>query len=348
MSLTVLSVAFPFAALGPRAVGGAEHVLGWIDAALVARGHRSIVVARADSKVRGILLGTPAADGFVSDDQKRAVWQRHRDAVMRAMAEFEPDVVHMHGVDFHAYLPPEGDTPVLVTLHLPPSWYPREVFTMRRADLSLHCVSRSQHAQCPASPHLMPPIANGVPVRPARPRVGRGDFVLGLGRVCAEKNWHAALDAARLARVPMVLAGQVFGYPAHLDYFETQVRPRLDADRRFVGALGPRTKHRLLCRARCVVVPSLAPETSSLVAMEALACGTPVVAYPSGALPEIVEDGVTGFLVRTPKQMADAIARCDSIDPARCHAAARERFRIERTVGRYVDVYRQLAANPVT
>ena len=78
--------------------------------------------------------------------------------------------------------------------------------------------------------------------------------------------------------------------------------------------------------------------------MEALACGTPVVAYPSGALPDIVEHGITGFLVRTPQEMADAIVGCDSIDPQRCHAVARERFRIERTVEQYLDIYRKLAA----
>jgi glycosyltransferase involved in cell wall biosynthesis len=347
MNLTVVSVAFPFARVGPAAAGGAEQVLGHLDAGLVAAGHRSIVVAAAGSQVRGELVATDLPAGPLDDDQRRRVWRLHRDNLTRAMRESDADVVHMHGIDFIHYLPPPAAVPILVTLHLPPSWYPARVFDLQRSDVHLHCVSRSEQAQCPRGARLLAPIANGVPVRSHLPRVQRGDFALALGRICAEKNWHAALDAGRLAGVPVILAGQVFPYPAHADYFETQVRRRLDPLRRFIGPVGPHVKHRLLSRARCVLVPSLAPETSSLIAMEALACGTPVVAYRSGALPEIVDDGVTGFLVRSPQEMADAIRRCDLLSRARCHAVARERFGLFRMRQQYFDVYHQLAAHAV-
>lgn len=347
MGLTILSVAFPFAPVGAGAVGGAEQVLGRLDAALVRSGHRSLVVAGAGSRTHGRLLATDLPPGPLDETQRHAVWRAHRDNLLRGLREFEPDVVHMHGLDFAEYLPPRGDVPVLVTLHLPPGWYPPRIFELPRDDVHLHCVSCSQHAQCPPGARLLAPIANGVPVRARPPRVKRHDFALALGRICAEKNWHAALDAGRLARTPMLLAGHVFPYEAHRAYFDTQIRPRLDGQRRFIGPVGPRAKHRLLARARCLLLPSLAPETSSLAAMEALACGTPVVAYPSGALPEIVQDGVTGFIVRTPQEMADAIHRCARLDRRRCHAIARERFDASRMLGRYFDVYRQLAAHAV-
>ena len=121
------------------------------------------------------------------------------------------------------------------------------------------------------------------------------------------------------------------------------VLPLLDGKRRFIGRAGPARKRRLLAAARCLLLPTLAPETSSLVAMEALASGTPVVAYPSGALPDIVEDGVTGFLVRDPAEMGEAIAACDTLDPERCRAVARERFGLERMVGQYLETYGRLA-----
>lgn len=347
MDLTVLSVAFPFAPVGPRAVGGAEQVLGRLDAALVRSGHRSIVVARAGSHTQGRLLATSVPAGPLHDGQRHDVWRAHGDNIRQALREFEPDVVHMHGLDFAGYLPPRGDVPILVTLHLPPGWYPPRIFELRRDDVYLHCVSRSQQAQCPPGARLLAPIANGVPVRARPPRVKRHEFALALGRICAEKNWQAALDAGRLAHMPVLLAGEVFPYEAHRAYFDSHIRPRLDDLRCFIGPVGPRAKHRLLARARCLLVPSVAPETSSLAAMEALACGTPVVAYPSGALPEIVQDGVTGFLVRTPQEMADAIHRCARIDRERCHAIARERFDASRMLQRYFDVYRQLAARAV-
>lgn len=345
--LTVLLVAFPFARVAPDAAGGAEQVLGRLDAALVRAGHRSIVVASADSSVRGALVATPVPAGRLDDEARCRVKSMHQANVAQALREFDVDVVHMHGLDFLECLPPPGDVPILVTLHLPPSWYPARAFTLERDDVRLHGVSASQHAQCPPCARLIAPIANGVPVRERPPRARRREFALALGRICAEKNWHAALDAGRLARVPVLLAGRVFPYDSHRDYFDTQIAPRLDAGRRFIGPVGPLAKHRLLARARCLLVPSLAPETSSLVAMEALACGTPVVTYPSGALAEIVEDGVTGFLVRSPGEMAEAIGRCERISSARCHAAARRRFDARRMLAQYFDVYYRLAARAV-
>jgi glycosyltransferase involved in cell wall biosynthesis len=98
--------------------------------------------------------------------------------------------------------------------------------------------------------------------------------------------------------------------------------------------------------ARCVLVPSTVPETSSLVAREALACGTPAVAFPNGALPETIEHGTTGFLVRDVDEMAEAIPACDAIDPETCRRAARERFSLRAMTDRYLDLYGRLARSP--
>lgn len=344
MSLTVLSVAYPFAPVSPDAVGGAEQVLSQLDAALVAAGHRSVVVASEASRVRGELVATPATDAPIDDAQRQLAWGAHRRRIAQVLQRERVDVVHLHGVDFHAYLPPPGRVPLLATLHLPPAWYPAEVFAGYRSDLHLHCVSRSQQAACPPGAQLLPPIDNGVPVHALQSRVRKRPYALALGRICPEKNQHAALDAGRLAGLPVLLAGQVFPYEAHERYFREQVVPRLDDQRRFIGPLDFARKRRLLAGARCVLLPTVAPETSSLVAMEAIACGTPVVAFARGAIPEIVEDGVTGFLVHDARQMAEAIDACAGLDPERCRAIARDRFALERMTRRYLDAYRQLAA----
>ena len=106
------------------------------------------------------------------------------------------------------------------------------------------------------------------------------------------------------------------------DISPKQIRPRLGRDARFLGPIGFARKRRLLTAARVLLIPSLVAETSSLVAMEALACGCPVVAFPAGALPDIVEPGVTGFLVSTTEEMAEAIPLCDGIDRERCRELA--------------------------
>jgi glycosyltransferase involved in cell wall biosynthesis len=144
-------------------------------------------------------------------------------------------------------------------------------------------------------------------------------------------------------RIPLVLAGQVFAYEAHQQYFETMIRPRLAGMHRFIGPVGQLRKNDLLAGARCVLVPSLVDETSSLVAMEALACGTPVVAFRRGALVEIVEDGCTGFLVDSPAQMAQAILAAGQLSSNLCRERAERNFSAARMIREYFSLYESLA-----
>ena len=152
------------------------------------------------------------------------------------------------------------------------------------------------------------------------------------------------LDAAERAGVKLILAGNVFAYPEHQSYFDSMIRPRLGRNACFIGAVGGERKAHLLAGARCLLAPSRVPETSSLVAMEAIASGTPVIAWCSGALPEIVSHGRTGFLVNSVEQMADAISRVESIDPSACWGEAEQRFSSKRMTAEYLNLYRSILA----
>jgi glycosyltransferase involved in cell wall biosynthesis len=341
--LTILSIAYPFAPVGLDAVGGAEQVLTHVERAIADSGHRSIVVACEGSETAGTLVATPLPKGTLDDEAKKKTYDAHRQGIARAMSDWPVDVVHMHGIDFDRYLPP-GDVPTLVTMHLPLSWYPGEVFRLRRPHTYLHCVSMSQYRTCPPGAHVLPAIENGVPVGElSRYRHRRRNFAVALGRICPEKNFHVALDAGSMAGVPVYLGGEVFPYEAHQRYFEDEIRPRLSGRHRFLGPLGLTRKRRLLSAARCLISASVAPETSSLVAMEAIACGTPVVALPSGALPEIVEHGRTGFIVKDIREMADAIEATGFLDEEAIRETARRRFSVERMAARYLAVYDHLS-----
>ena len=351
--LTVLNVAYPFAPVGPDAVGGAEQVVCMLDRALVAAGHRSVVIAEDGSEVGGELLPlpvTPAAAPITLATQA-AAHDAVRQAIGAALRSRPIDLVHLHGLDFLAYLPPPGP-PVLVTLHLRHEWYPREALLPMRPDTWLHCVSTAQHWALlahlgPRAAKILPPIANGVPVEAlAASRHACRGYVLVLGRICAEKGQHAAIEAARMAGVPLLIAGQVFPYPEHTAYFEAEIRPRLGPGCRFLGPVGFARKCRLLAAARCLLLPTLVPETSSLVAMEALACGTPVIAFAACAVENIVEHGRTGFVVDDPAAMAAAIGRAGTIDRDACRRVARERFSATRSTEAYLALYRRLAAPP--
>src|SRR5260370_42118165 len=122
------------------------------------------------------------------------------------------------------------------------------------------------------------------------------------------------------------------------------VGQRLGRNASFIGAVGGERKAHLLAGARCLLAPSLVPETSSLVAMEAIASGTPVIAWCSGALQEIVNDGRTGFLVNSVEQMGDSISRVESIDPGLCRAEGERRFSSERMIAEYLNLYHSILA----
>lgn len=154
----------------------------------------------------------------------------------QALRQFPVDVVHSHALDFAV----SGDA----------------AGSGERGRGRFNCVSASQRA------------SDRLPARHAR-----RNFALCLGRICPEKGFEHALDAARLADIPLLIGGEVFPYPAHRRYFECLIQPRLGPRARFLGPVGWARKRRLLNAARCLLAPSLAAETSSLVAMEAIACG---------------------------------------------------------------------------
>ncbi len=358
----VLSVAFPYAPIGPKAVGGAEVICSQMEAALPQLDFRSVVVAHADSLPGGRLYPTHIPAGLITDASRAQVEAAHQANIDRALAENDVTLVHMHGLDFSRYRIP-AHIPVIVTLHLPPAWYPPSIWQLS-GNYHPVCVSQTQHRSCPASAqHRIAVIPNGVPLPEASTLRAEGRYALMLARICPEKNLHAGFDAARRAGMPAMLAGEVFPYEAHLHYLEEQIKPRLTVttathdprhaplpDRpsaRFLGAVAGEEKQRLLARAACLLLPSLAPETSSLVAMEALAAGIPVIGMAVGAVPEIVEHGRTGFLVQPGEDatlhLSQALRDLPLLDRGRCRAAAEERFPLSRMIEAYTRLYRQLA-----
>ena len=343
MGLTVLNVAYPLAPVGPDAVGGAEQVLAAIDRALVEAGHRSLIVAQEGSRCAGTLIALPRHDGPIDELALARAQAAARHAIEGALQREPIDVVHLHGVDFDHYAP-RADVPVLATLHLPPGWYAPAAFHL--PGVHLQCVSASQRQRCPPGAHLVRDVENGVDLDAFHPAHRRRGYAIALGRICPEKGFHFALRAARAAGMPLLLAGRVFDYEIHRRYFHDEIAPLLDGARRFVGPIGATQKRRLLGAARCVVVPSLAPETSSLVAMEALASGAPILAYAAGALSDIVEHGRTGFIARSVDELGQLMLRAGDLRPKDCRAAAERRFSARRMTAEYLGLYEELAARP--
>lgn len=343
MGLTVLSVSYPLAKVSPGTAGGAEQVLLTIDKALVQEGHRSLVIAPEGSRCSGLLIPARIPSGVLDDNAKRDARNTFKELLDRTLARYSIDVIHLHGIDFAEYLP-ESDIPLVVSLHLPLRWYAPYALRCCRRKTSFVCVSNHQSRTAPAGFQCDCVIPNGVDLDQFRPAQRTGKYLLAMGRICPEKGFHLAIEAAQNAEEDLILAGALFEYPEHRAYFETQIAPRLNKSVRFIGSVGGQRKAQLLAGAKCLLIPSQVAETSSLLAMEAMACGTPVIAWQSGALREVVNDRQTGFLVSTVKEMSDAIKCIEEIHRRRCRHEAERRFDSRMMVSKYLSLYESVAS----
>lgn len=340
--MTILSVAYPLLPVSSDSAGGAEQILFLVERELAAAGHESIVVAAEGSRISGKLIAAPVSNGEITDDIRKEAQHAHLCLIEEALGRYAIDLIHFHGLDFHAYIP-RNSVPKLATLHLAPDLYPPWIFDS--PDIQLNCVSKTQAVALPEK--MLPVVSNGIDIRefeaPRKPK----EFLLWLGRICPEKGVHIGLRVAARLDVPMIVAGPVHPFRYHESYFADCVNPLLNEKRRYIGPVDLTTKKKLLAEARCLLIPSLAAETSSLVAMEAISSGTPVIAFRSGALPEIVEDGVTGIIVDSEDGLAEAAGRVDEISAEACRARAKLRFDARGMANGYMNLYAEIIRKSV-
>jgi len=336
--MNLLSVAYPLLPVGPDSAGGAEQILFLLDRGLAAAGHRSIVIAAKGSRISGELIQSAVPAGDITDEVRRDAQQVHIQCIRHAVRSLPIDLIHFHGLDFYRYVP-EQAAPMLATLHLPVSFYPPSIFDDPK--LTLNCVSQAQANSVPR-PRKPPAIFNGVDTQRYRDGSDKKNFLLVLTRICPEKGVHIALKVAHRLNLRLTIAGPVHPFRDHQTYFAECVQPLLDVRRQYVGAVDLDTKVALLAGARCVLIPSLVAETSSLVAMEAISSGTPVIAFRSGALPEVVEHGETGFIVDTEDQMIEAVQHVHELSSETCRSRAAIRFDACRMVNDYLELYKSV------
>jgi len=320
----------------PRHYGPWELVVSRLTEGLVARGHEVTLFASGDSRTAATLSSvTPRPYEEDPSVDVKVAECLHIAAAFERAGEF--DVLHNH-FDF---LPLTWsrlvDTPVVTTVHGLSSEQIVPVY--RQYDDRVAYVAISEADRHPDLTYAAT-VHHGIPVEQVPVGAGSDDGTLVFfGRIHPDKGTAEAIEVARRAGRPLVLAGIVQDHP----YFEAQVRPHLDQDRvRYLGPVGPAARDALLGSADALLHLVRFAEPFGLSMVEAMACGTPVVATPLGSVPEVVEDGVTGFHADGVEAAVEAVGRLDQLDRADCRARVEQRFGVDRMVEGYLEVYRSV------
>jgi glycosyltransferase involved in cell wall biosynthesis len=337
----ILYVSYPLLTVSENSAGGAEQMLWTLEHEMVRRGVNTTVAASAGSQVSGELFVTGEPCSLPDDFERRNREHQQKivELVHKRERQHQPfDLIHDKSGSFW----PQAsglDVPVLATLHLPRHFYSPQLFENTLENVCFNCVSQSQALSfADLNPEVVP---NGILLDRFQPNFGSRHGLLWLGRICEEKAPHLALEIAARANQPIILAGHVYPFSYHQRYFEREILPRLAQMPRALFTASPsfEQKCQLLGQAKAVLITSLVEETSSLVAMEAAASGTPVVAFRRGALPEIVKDGVTGFLVDGVEEAADAVVQIRQITLADCVRHAQNNFSSGKMAAGYERLY---------
>lgn len=335
--MRIAQVAPLYLATPPRSYGGTERIIASLTEALVQRGHKVTLFATGDSRTRAELVAyVPQALGFEHLNESGAMHVAMLAQVYRRAHEF--DVIHSH-MDYQA-LPfaAESTTPTIFTLHgaLNISGYPEALTAF--ADLPYISISNSQRAPLPQL-NWVATVYHGVDVQSYPFNERPGAYLLFVGRISPEKGPERAIAIARKSGIRLKIAAKMD--PKDRAYFERSIKPLLnDPLIEYLGAVNEQRKRALMKDALALLAPINWAEPFGVVYIEALACGLPVLTCPLGAAPEILCEGVTGFMRESDDELAEAAQHVGEVSRAGCRAWVEERFSVSQMAENYLTAYK--------
>lgn len=336
--MRIMLIAPPWLPVPPRSYGGTERVVDLLARGFAAAGHDVLLCTTGDSTC-------PVERRFVYEEAQgilagAAVELRHLLHAYEVAGDF--DIVHDHTLLGPLFMSTGTDVPVVTTNHGPFDPELRAVYGEIGRRVPIIAISRSQAAAAADIP-IAGVIHHGIDTAEFPFRETPDDYWVFLGRMNQTKGPDRAAEVAREAGVRLVIAAKM-REPEERRYFEERVRPLLGDRVVYVGEVGGREKLDLLAGARGLLNPIRWPEPFGLVMVEALACGTPVLAFPSGAAREIVTHGVNGFLCADEADMVRRMGEVDRIDRRACRESVESSFSIDRMVNDHLALYERLAA----
>jgi len=336
--MRIAMIAPPWVAVPPTAYGGTELVIDTLVRALSLAGHEVLLFATGDST--SPVPRSWAFESAVGIAGARPAAELHHVVNAYDWIAGEADIVHDHTLVGPVYARGFTTLPVVTTNHGPFDSELGDYYRAIATEIPVIAISHHQASKSVRTP-IAAVIHHGVDV--TRSPIGEGDggYALFLGRMAPEKGVRTAITVAREAGVPLKLACKM-EEPAELAYYKALVEPLLGGNIEFVGEVGPKEKLELLAGATCLLNPIAWAEPFGMVMIEALACGTPVVATPMGAVNEIVDDGVTGYIRSSRAELAVALVAASDLDRRVCREVASERFSAARMADDHVRLYEQL------
>jgi glycosyltransferase involved in cell wall biosynthesis len=329
-----------FERVPPEAYGGTERVVAYLTDALVELGHDVTLFASGDSTTRAKLV--PASNRPLRLDEscrdQLAPQVLQLELLSRAAHRF--DVIHFHTGFLHLPLARHLRAPSVTTMHGRLD-SPELVPLMGEfADAPLVSISNAQRRPFPIA-NWCATVYHGLPPRLLRFQPRPGDYVAFVGRISPEKRLDRAIEIAGRAGLELRVAAKIDAVDR--EYFTGEIEPLMRQPHvRYLGEIGETEKAALLGGAQALLFPIDWPEPFGMVVIEALSCGTPVLAWPGGSVPELIEPGVNGWIVDSIEDAVHALRRVAALDRAACRASFDRRFTAERMAGDYVSVYKHL------
>jgi glycosyltransferase involved in cell wall biosynthesis len=336
--LRIAVIAPPWLAVPPTGYGGTETVLDTLCRSLRAAGHDVLLYATGDSTCPVERAWTyPRAVGTENIDPVTELC--HVLDAYGAAREWGAEVIHDHTLAGPCHARHLPGLSVVTTNHGPFDEILAPLYRSITPRVPVIAISHHQARGAGGIP-IAAVIHHGIDHRAIPVGSGSGGYAVCLGRMNPTKGIHAAVEVARAAGIPLRIAAKM-REPAERDYYRSRVEPLLGGDIEYIGEVGGDDKFRLLADARCLLNPIAWPEPFGMVMLEALACGTPVVTTPCGAAPELVDEGVTGFIRAGTVALAAAVGRVDELDRAACRAGVEARFSMERLAADHTRTYRR-------